>query len=105
MSPELKRALKSETRNWLGKGVVPPIAAENRRYLARAFPDAAETHLAFAAEWDRITAKWPERVRASCLKRMVHARQCASSQIAGSEFHLYWLTEIGRWQAEADKYL
>ncbi len=101
----LKALIRSETRNWLGKGVIPPIAAENRRYLAKTFPDAAEIHLAFAAEWDRITAKWPERVRAACLKRVVHARQCASVQIPGSELHLYWLAEVGRWQAEADKYL
>ena len=63
MADDLKAQLRRETRDWLNRGVIPSEAAKNRRFLAETVPAAAETHLAFAAEWDRIAAKNPEKVR------------------------------------------
>lgn len=100
MAPEqITHSVAVETRNWLARGVVPPMAAAVRRENARMFPLMAPLHNAIADEWDRIAATQPGKMvkawegrRDSALKNLMHHNP-------GTEYYRIWETQA----VEADK--
>lgn len=92
--------LRSETRDWLNRGVVPGKAAQMRRGMARSVPLLAGWHNAFAAEWDRI-AKVETQKMITCYERQRdYALGCMANQVAGSDLERYWQDEAAKWDAE-----
>lgn len=103
----LKADLARETRGWLAKGVLPAAAAAWRRSAAGmvATSEARDWHLAVAAEWDRIAAKFPEKVAAAYRAKADYARDCAAKQVPGADRDARvakWLAEAAEWDAKAD---
>lgn len=92
-----KNDLRAETRNWLKRGVLPSVAAESRRMMARQFPRVADVHEAYAAEWDRIAAKFPEKVKAAYQMQLDYALACLANQQPGSKLAQYWQDEAAKW--------
>lgn len=91
-----KADLDRVTRNWLKNGTIPAMAATTRRMWAERMADnnagreAREFHLAVAAEWDRIEAKFPEKVR--------------KAYEAKRDYHLHCISEVARiGHLDADK--
>lgn len=76
--------LRAETRNWLRRGVLPAAAAAACRRSAEAFPNVADWHNALADEWDRIAAKFPNKViEALEIKRDYHLNLIAAVEKSG----------------------
>lgn len=92
-----KRELDNETRGWLTKGVIPFKAAETRRSMATQFPALADWHNAFADEWDRIAAKFPEKVQLAYRLQRDYAISCLANHEPGSELAQYWQDEATKW--------
>lgn len=92
-----KQELRAETRDWLKRGVIPAAAAKARRDWGRQFPNVADVHEAYAAEWDRIAAKFPEKVKVAYEGKRDHAIQCLANQQPGSELARYWQDEAAKW--------
>lgn len=102
----LKAELRKETRDWLKRGVIPAEAAKTRRMWAEQLPanaygqtgnPAIEWHLAVAAEWDRIAAKFPEKVRQAYEAKRDYAIACLANQQPGSELAKYWQDDAAKW--------
>lgn len=92
--------LRRETRDWLKRGVIPSVAAAARRMWAEQFPLVADVHEAYAAEWDRIAAKFPEKVIKAYEMQRDYAINCLSHQTPGSDLSKYWQDEAAKWDAE-----
>lgn len=101
MTPaEVKTALRAETRDWLKKGVLPAEAARVRRMWAEGVKgDVVDWHLAVAAEWDRIAATQPEKVRAAYAAKLAYEQQCLANQTPGSDLAAYWTARIAETEA------
>lgn len=92
-----KQELRAETRDWLKRGAIPAAAAKARRDMARTVPNLADWHEAFAAEWERIAAKFPEKVKVAYEGKRDYAIQCLANQQPGSELARYWQDEAAKW--------
>lgn len=92
-----KNDLRAETRNWLARGVIPSIAAAYRRSCARTFPLIADLHEAYAAEWDRIAAKFPEKVVLTYEAKRDYAVACLANQTPGTVLAEYWQNDAAEW--------
>lgn len=89
--------LRAETRNWLNRGVIPAIAAATRRQWAETTVGLDAWHEAFAAEWDRIAAKHPEKVREAYKRQLDYAVACLANQQPGSDLARFWQDEAAKW--------
>lgn len=112
-----KAELARVTRGWLKNGTIPAMAATMRRMWAEQMADneagreARDYHLAVAAEWDRIEAKFPEKVRKAYeAKRDYHLHCIAEVARIGhltsekqEEHRIYHQGLADEWQAKADK--
>lgn len=103
MVDDLKAQLRRETRDWFKKGVIPSEAAKNRRYLAGAFPAAAEIHLAFAAEWDRIAAKNPDKVRRVLEVMRDHYLENVTFMDGSKQYAAYHQKKADEYQRQIDE--
>lgn len=91
MTPEqIAHSVAVETRNWLAKGVVPPMAAAVRRENAKQFPLMAPLHNAIADEWDRIAAAQPEKMIKAWERRLNDAITNRERQDVGTRLNQYW---------------
>lgn len=94
-----KADLRSETRDWLKRGVLPLEAARARRVMAQTVPALADWHEAFAAEWERIAAKFPEKMIAAYEAKRDYATRCLANQRPGSDLARYWQDEAAKYDA------
>lgn len=82
--------LSRETRKWLDRGVIPAEAAAARRRMAEMAPKLEDWHLAFADQWDRIAARYPEMVIEAYTRRLNYETNCLALQVPGSEMAKHW---------------
>lgn len=91
-----KNELRAQTRNWFDRGVLPASAADQCRWNAKTFPRIAEYHEACAAEWDRIAATQPEKVRAAYERERDRCILNLANHEPGSKLAVYWTTEAAK---------
>lgn len=97
MTDPKKEAAKL-TRGWFSKGVIPSVAANARREMAKNVHtnEAREAHIQAAQAWESIARANPDKVKAVIQKYISASKNNAANTKSNAELHQYWKDDVKR---------